>query len=282
MAMTKKERYEIVRKACDRFRHTRMAIFPNEETDGNMVEFTLPMTYNDGDGVAVFIRPYEDGSGYAYVSDGGRTSFHQMLTQKEVEELSERYHLSHGNFYDEEPPFECNMYDVVKLDKIDEAIMGIIMAIQDSYLYVARHNTKGRMVISALEMEKLRGEPVSDLQYLCEVFHETAMTVWNVDAETVRMSLPYHFTDGALAMIKASMMPDGKVRVSDDCLIAMHEPLTPVDIREICKEHGLDYVMRDESDDPPIDCEMYTVVDQRYFCDAVWKIINAIVDARDI
>ena len=35
--------------------------------------------------------------------------------------------------------------------------------------------------ISALEMEKLRGEPVSDLQYLCEVFHETAMTVWNVD-----------------------------------------------------------------------------------------------------
>lgn len=136
--------------------------------------------------------------------------------------------------------------------------------------------------ISALEMEKLRGEPVSDLQYLCEVFHETAMTVWNVDDESVRMSLPYRFTDGAPAMIKASMMPDGKVRVSDDYLIAMHEPLTPVDIREICKEHGLDYLMTDESDDPPIDCQMYTVVDRKYFCDAVWKIIGAIVDARDI
>lgn len=141
--MTKKERYEAVRKVCDRFRHTRMAIFPNEETDGNMVEFTLPMTYKDGDGVAVFIRPYEDDSGYAYVGDGGCTSFHQMLTQKEVEELSECFHLSHGNFYDEEPPFECPMYDVVKLDKIDGAIMRIIMAIQSSYLCVARHNMKG-------------------------------------------------------------------------------------------------------------------------------------------
>lgn len=42
---------------------------------------------------------------------------------------------------------------------------------------------KERRVISAREMEKLRGEPVSDLQYLCEVFHETAMTVWNVDSK---------------------------------------------------------------------------------------------------
>ena len=141
---------------------------------------------------------------------------------------------------------------------------------------------KERRVISAREMEKRRGEPVSDLQYLCEVFHESAMTVWNVDEESVKMSLPYHFTDGAPAMIYARMMPDGKVRISDDYLIAMHEPLTPVDIREICKEHGLDYVMMDESDDPPIDCEMYTVVDRMYFCDAVWKIIGAIVDARDI
>ena len=130
---------------------------------------------------------------------------------------------------------------------------------------------KERRVISAREMEKRRDEPVSDLQYLCEVFHETAMTIWKPHDESVRMSLPYHFTDGALAMVYARMMPDGKVRVSDDYLIAMHEPLTPVEIREICKEHGLDYLMTDESDDPPIDCEMYTVVDQRYFCDAVWK-----------
>lgn len=140
--MTKKERYEAVRKACDKFRHTRMAIFPNEETDGNSIEFLLPMTYNDGDGVMLLIFPYHDDSGYVRVGDGGRTSFHQMLTHEEVEELSNRYGLFHGNFYDEEPPFECPMYDVVKLDKIDEAIMGIIMAIQDSYLYVARRSVR--------------------------------------------------------------------------------------------------------------------------------------------
>ena len=108
------------------------------------------------------------------------------------------------------------------------------------------------------------------------------MTIWKPLDECVSMSLRYHFTDGAPAMVYARMMPDGKVRVSDDYLIAMHEPLTPVEIREICKEHGLDYLMTDESDDPPIDCEMYTVVDRKYFCDAVWEIIGAIVDARDI
>jgi hypothetical protein len=276
--VTKKERYEVVRKACDKFRHKRMAIFPNAETDGNMVEFTLPMTYKDGDSVTVFIRPYEDGSGYAYVSDGGRTSFHQMLTHQEIEELSVCFHLSHENFYDEEPPFECNLYDVVKIDKIDEAIMGIIMAIQDSYLYVARHNTKG-----AIEKEKLRGgEPLSDLQYLCEVFHETAMTVWNVDEESVKMSLPYHFTDGAPAMIEARIMPDGKIRVSDCGLIAAHEPLTPADVYEICDEHGLKYLLKDESDEPPLDCEMYEIVDRNFFCDAVWDIIDAIMAAHDI
>jgi len=139
--MTKKERYEEIEKACDEFRHSHMIILrTSKKDDSGAVELMLPMTYNDGDGVAVFITPYHDDSGYVCVSDGGGTSFHHMLNEKEVEELSERYHLSHGNFYGDEPPFECDLYDVVKLDKIDEAIMGIIMAIQDSYLYVARHN----------------------------------------------------------------------------------------------------------------------------------------------
>nr|DAK78257.1 MAG TPA: hypothetical protein [Caudoviricetes sp.] len=122
------------------------------------------------------------------------------------------------------------------------------------------------------EGEQINAE--HELQHLCEVFHETAMTVWNVDEESVKMSLPYHFTDGAPAMISARMMLDGKVRVSDDHLIAMHEPLTPSKIREICKEQGLDYSLRD--------FEMYTVVDKKAFCDAVWKIIGAIVHAHDI
>ena len=118
------------------------------------------------------------------------------------------------------------------------------------------------------EGEQINAE--HELQHLCEVFHETAMTVWNVDEESVKMSLPYHFTDGAPAMISARMMLDGKVRVSDDHLIAMHEPLTPSKIREICKEQGLDYSLRD--------FEMYTVVDKKAF----WKIIGAIVHAHDI
>jgi hypothetical protein len=134
MTMNKKERYEAIEKACKDFRDENLRTLQN----GDHIEMLLPMLYDDNDGACVFITPRSNG--FVKVSDGGGTSFHHMLNEKEVEELSERYHLSHGNFYGDEPPFECDLYDVVKLDKIDEAIMGIIMAIQDSYLYVARHN----------------------------------------------------------------------------------------------------------------------------------------------
>ena len=53
------------------------------------------------------------------------------------------------------------------------------------------------------EGEQINAE--HELQHLCGVFHETAMTVWKVDAESVRMSLPYHFTDGAPAVMYARM-----------------------------------------------------------------------------
>lgn len=141
--MTKKERYEAIEKACDEFRRSRMMIWRTSKENRGEVEFILPMTYIDGDGVAVFIAPHHEDSGYVYVSDGGRTSFHQILTKGEINELSSRYHLFRGNIYDERPPFECEMYGVAKLEEMGRVIWRIIMAIQDSYLYVARHNMKG-------------------------------------------------------------------------------------------------------------------------------------------
>ena len=73
----------------------------------------------------------------------GETSFHQMLTEAELDELCEAHNLSHGNIYDNTPPFECGIYDVVKLSELDKFVWKIIQLIRDSYLYVARHRMKG-------------------------------------------------------------------------------------------------------------------------------------------
>lgn len=273
--MTKKERYEAIEKACDEFRRSRMMIWrTSKKDDSGAVELMLPMTYVDGDGVALFITPYHDDSGYVRVSDGGGTSFHQMLTEMEVELLSNRYHLSHGNLYGDEPPFECELYDVVKLDKIDEAIMGIIMAIQDSYMYAAWHGSVGEDIA-------MIDDDYKDLRCLCEVFRDTEMQIWR-NGNHVIMNLPYTFSDGRSASIKTSKTPDGKIRVSDGGLIAMHEPLTPADVYEICDKNKLEYDLKDESDDLPLDCEIYKIVDRLHFCDAVLAIMKASMDARDI
>lgn len=119
------------------------------------------------------------------------------------------------------------------------------------------------------------------LEYLCKIFREIVMPVW-IGRDSVKMILPYRFSDFAPAMIEARIMSDGKIRVSDCGLIAAHEPLTPADVYEICDEHGLKYLLKDESDEPPLDCEMYEIVDRNFFCDAVWDIIDAIMAAHDI
>ena len=62
------------------------------------------------------------------------------------------------------------------------------------------------------------------LEHLCDIFREIIMPVW-VSQDSVKMSLPYRFSDFAPAMIEARIMPDGKIRVSDCGLIAAHEPL---------------------------------------------------------
>lgn len=119
------------------------------------------------------------------------------------------------------------------------------------------------------------------LEVFCKTFRGVYMSIWR-DGDCVMMNLPLIFSDGYMAVINTRMMPDGKVRVSDDGRIATHEPLTPADVYEICDEHGLKYLLKDESDEPPLDCEMYEIVDRNFFCDAVWDIIDAIMAAHDI
>lgn len=48
------------------------------------------------------------------------------------------------------------------------------------------------------------------LEHLCDIFREIIMPVW-VSQDSVKMILPYRFSDFAPAMIEARIMPDGKV-----------------------------------------------------------------------
>lgn len=120
-----------------------------------------------------------------------------------------------------------------------------------------------------------------ELELLCEIFRKINMSIRR-NGDCVMMNLPLIFSDGYMAVINTRMMPDGKVRVSDGGRIAMHEPLTPADVYEICDKHNLEYDLKDESDDPPLDCEIYKVVDKLHFCEAVFAIIKASMDARDM
>lgn len=129
------------------------------------------------------------------------------------------------------------------------------------------------------EGEQINAE--HELQYLCEVFRDTEMRIWK-NGNRVIMNLPYTFSDGKSPFIKTSKTSDGKIRISDGGLIAMHEPLTPADVYEICDKHNLEYDLKDESDDLPLDCEIYKVVDRLHFRDAVLAIIEASMDARDM
>lgn len=121
---------------------------------------------------------------------------------------------------------------------------------------------------------------MTKMYHLCEMFRDRVMDV-SAGGHYVRMDLPYRFSDGCRAIVKVAMMRDGMILVSDDRRIAIHEPLTPEDIKRICRRSGLKFIMDDESDDPPLHCEMYKIIDKGDFGLAVWDIINAIVLAHD-
>lgn len=125
-------------------------------------------------------------------------------------------------------------------------------------------------------------ESSRELEDLCEFFRKTAMIVWRDEANCVKMSLPYYFSDACTAIVKIKLLPDGKLRVSDDGRIARHEFLTPTDIHVVCRKWCLEYQMNGDSENLPLECEMYTVVEKTHFGEAVWKIIDAIMDAREI
>lgn len=121
---------------------------------------------------------------------------------------------------------------------------------------------------------------MTKLHHLCTMFRDRVMDVSD-GGHYVRMDLPYRFSNGCRAIVKVAMRRDGTILVSDGGRIAMHEPLTPEDVKMICRKASLKFIMDGKDDDPPLDCEMYKITDQDGFGLAVWDIIHAIVLAHD-
>ena len=121
---------------------------------------------------------------------------------------------------------------------------------------------------------------MTKLHHLCTMFRDRVMDVSD-GGHYVRMDLPYRFSNGCRAIVKVAMRRDGTILVSDGGRTAMHEPLTPEDVKMICRKASLKFIMDGGDDDPPLDCEMYKITDQDGFGLAVWDIIHAIVLAHD-
>lgn len=102
----------------------------------------LPIYYDDGDGSCVVITPLP--SGKWRVSDGGETAFHQMLTFKEIKGICDMYNLKCEDAYcDDQPPFECELYDIVDAgdeEQFGMAVQKIMQVICASYECLGRRS----------------------------------------------------------------------------------------------------------------------------------------------
>lgn len=118
-----------------------------------------------------------------------------------------------------------------------------------------------------------------EAEQMCHIFRETAETIWR-SYNGATMSLPYHYSNGHVAMVKVDVMEDGRVRVSDDGGAAHNDGLTIQDVKRICRKHKLRYETIDDDLTMPLCCDMYRIVEKKDFVPAVWDIIEAILEAR--
>lgn len=135
--MDKKERAEIL-SCVQKFRLQYMSAEMYDYT--SQVIMLLPIYYDDCDGTCVAITPLP-GKKWR-VSDGGETVFHHILTFDEIKEICDILSLKHDDVHcDDQPPFECELYDIVDAGDEEQfgfAIQKIMQAICESYRFLGR------------------------------------------------------------------------------------------------------------------------------------------------
>lgn len=93
------------------------------------------------------------------------------------------------------------------------------------------------------------------------------------------MMLPIYYDDGDGSCVSITPLSDEKWRVSDEGETAFHQMLTFDEIKEICDMYNLRCEDAYCDDQPPFECELYSIVDagdEEQFGIAVQKIMQAI------
>ena len=114
-------------------------------------------------------------------------------------------------------------------------------------------------------------DDIKNLKRCFKTFRKLEMKIWD-DEDYVKMNIP--LDSEFMLVIKARFVQKtGKsmIRISDDGVIAKDNALTFEDIRTLCERYHLEFSI--------FNWEIYKIVDEEDFCDAIWKIIEVAEDA---
>ena len=120
------------------------------------------------------------------------------------------------------------------------------------------------------------------LQNCCKMFRDIEMKIWN-DRDCVKMKIP--LSGGFILVIKTRLMQKGKksrICISDDGSIVKYNKVTLEDINILCKRCHLECTIDWNEKYTSLICEIYKVVNEKNFCDTIWKIIELAEDVQHL
>ena len=114
------------------------------------------------------------------------------------------------------------------------------------------------------------------------MFRDIEMKIWN-DRDCVKMKIP--LSGGFILVIKTRLMQKGKksrICISDDGSIVKYNKVTLEDINILCKRCHLECTIDWNEKYTSLICEIYKVVNEKNFCDTIWKIIELAEDVQHL
>ena len=120
------------------------------------------------------------------------------------------------------------------------------------------------------------------LQNCCKIFRDIEMHIWN-DGDCVKMKIP--LSGGFMLTIKTEFVQKSKksrICISDNGCIVKYNKVTLEDINILCKRYYLECTIDWNDEYTSLNCEIYRVVNEKNFCNAIWKIIELAEDVQRI
>ena len=121
---------------------------------------------------------------------------------------------------------------------------------------------------------------IKKLQNCCKMFRDIEMHIWN-DRDYVKMNIP--LSGGFMLTIKTKFVQKSKksmICISDDGSIVEYNKVTLEDINALCKRYHLECTIDWNEKYTSLICEIYKVVNEKNFCNAIWKIIELAEDVQ--